>query len=89
MADPSDQPVPIDDTAAEGPPPRTPRWVKVSGAIALVLVLLLVALLLVGGGNHGPGRHAGGGGDEPPAASGGDGKPRAERHRPPAGGHAP
>jgi hypothetical protein len=33
-----------------------PRWVKVSGVIALLLVLLVVALLLSGG--HGPGRHA-------------------------------
>ncbi len=35
----------------------TPRWVKVSGIIALVLILLLVVMMLVGGGNHGPGRH--------------------------------
>ena len=35
----------------------TPRWVKVFGIIALVLVLLLVIVLLVGGGNHGPARH--------------------------------
>jgi hypothetical protein len=33
-----------------------PRWVKVSGIIALALVVLLVILLLAGG-NHGPGRH--------------------------------
>ncbi len=37
--------------------PGTPRWVKVSGIIALVLVLLVVVMLLFGGGNHGPGRH--------------------------------
>ena len=38
----------------------TPRWVKVFGVIALVLVLLLVIGLLtgrVGPGGHGPGRH--------------------------------
>ena len=40
-------------------PPGTPRWVCVSGIIALILVLLLVVLLLVGGGGHGPRRHAG------------------------------
>ena len=37
-------------------PPATPRWVKVFGIIALVVVLLFVGLLLV----HGPhrlGRH--------------------------------
>jgi hypothetical protein len=38
-----------------------PRWVKVFGVIALVLVLLVVVVLLVGG-NHGPGRHVGNGG---------------------------
>ena len=34
-----------------------PRWVKVLGLVALVLVVLLVVVLLAGGG-HGPGRHA-------------------------------
>lgn len=38
----------------------TPRWVKVSGVVALVVILLLVILLLNGGG-HGPSRHMGGG----------------------------
>ncbi|MGP3963894.1 hypothetical protein ACTWPT_48810 [Nonomuraea sp. 3N208] len=32
-----------------------PRWVKVAGIIAAVLVVLFVVLLLTGG--HGPGRH--------------------------------
>ncbi len=46
----------------------TPRWVKVFGVIALVLVVLLAILLLSGG--HGPGRHTGGaGGHTPPPAS--------------------
>lgn len=35
----------------------TPRWVKVSGIIALVVVLLFLILLLAGG-SHGPSRHA-------------------------------
>jgi hypothetical protein len=37
----------------------TPRWVKVSAIIALVLVVLVVVMLLVGGGpgGHGPSRH--------------------------------
>jgi hypothetical protein len=54
-------------TPASGPaadrPPGTPRWVKVSGIIALALVLLVVVMLLVGGGpgGHGPGRHIPGG----------------------------
>jgi hypothetical protein len=36
-----------------------PRWVKVAGIVA-VLVLLLIVVLLVSGG-HGPRRHASGG----------------------------
>jgi hypothetical protein len=50
----------------------TPRWLKVFGIVALVVILLVGVLLLVGG-EHGPGRHApsdGGGGHTPPA--GGD-----------------
>ncbi len=41
----------------------TPRWVKVFGIIALVLVLLVGIMLLTGvGGEHGPGRHMQSGG---------------------------
>lgn len=57
----------------------TPRWVKISGAVALVLVLLVVAMLLLGGpGEHGPGRHSGGG--DALAAAG----ETPEGHKPPA-----
>lgn len=36
----------------------TPRWVKVFGIIALVVIALFVIALLGGGGaGHGPGRH--------------------------------
>ena len=35
----------------------TPRWVKVAGVVALVVVLVFLALLLSGGGDHGPTRH--------------------------------
>jgi hypothetical protein len=46
----------------EDRPPNTPRWVKVSGIIVIILFLLLVILKLTGiGGNHGPGRHIHGG----------------------------
>lgn len=39
-------------------PPSTPRWVKVSGIIAIVLILLFVILKLTSvGGGHGPSRH--------------------------------
>ncbi|MBI4203331.1 MAG: hypothetical protein HY532_09500 [Chloroflexi bacterium] len=39
--------------------PGTPRWVKVSGIIAIVLVLVVAIVLFAGGGpgDHGPGRH--------------------------------
>lgn len=51
---------------ADSPPhsrqhPGAPRWVKVFGVIALVLVVLLTIALLVGG-EHGPGRHTSSGG---------------------------
>ena len=49
----------------------TPRWVKVFGAISLVVVLLVVILLFTGGGGHGPSRHTGG--DGPSRHTGGDG----------------
>jgi hypothetical protein len=44
--------------------PSTPRWVKVFGVIALLLVVLVVIALLTGGGpgEHGPGRHVSSGG---------------------------
>lgn len=35
----------------------TPRWVKMSGIIAIVLVLLVVIMMFIGGGDHGPSRH--------------------------------
>ena len=60
---------------ADRPPyPGTPRWVKVSGIIALVLVLLVGIMMLAGvGGDHGPGRHmpsGGAGGHTPPIEPG-------------------
>lgn len=44
-----------DDTQTAG----TPRWVKVFGIIALVVLVLLVVMIIAGRGNHGPGRHTG------------------------------
>ncbi|HEX8932963.1 MAG TPA: hypothetical protein VF788_01950 [Pseudonocardiaceae bacterium] len=39
-------------------PPSTPRWVKVFGIIAIVVVLIFVVIRFTGvGGSHGPGRH--------------------------------
>lgn len=39
----------------------TPRWVKVFGLIALI-VLLLFIIMLITSGSHGPSRHLRGGG---------------------------
>jgi hypothetical protein len=48
-----------------------PRWVRISGIIAVVVVLLIVILLLTSGpGGHGPSRHAPSGGlGQTPASS--------------------
>jgi hypothetical protein len=76
MADRLPNPDTGDDTGVrpiEDRPPSMPRWVKVFGIIALVLVLLLGIMLLTGvGGDHGPGRHrpSGGAGGHTPPASG-------------------
>ena len=51
------------DVADLDPAAGTPRWVKVFGLIALVLVVLFVVLLLTG--RHGPSRHSVGGGGDP------------------------
>jgi len=67
---------PTPDTAEDA---GTPRWVKVSGTIVIVLVLLVVAMLLSG---HGPGRHMPGGHLPPSSATEGT----AGDHAPPGGG---
>ena len=52
-----------------GTKPGTPRWVKVFGIIALVLVVLVVLMLTgVLGEGHGPGRHMGGARDDTPSS---------------------
>ena len=53
--------------------PGTPRWVKVSGIVALSLILLVVVVMVLGGGAHGPMRHIPSGSGEtntPPIAVG-------------------
>jgi hypothetical protein len=55
MADQSSPPK-RDGSADRGPIAGPPRWVKVSGVIALALVVLVLIVLLAGG-DHGPGRH--------------------------------
>ncbi len=63
MADPTRYPDTDNDTGV-GPDREsttgTPRWVKVFGIIALVVVLLFAILMFTrgpSGGGHGPGRH--------------------------------
>lgn len=48
-----------DATPSPGASPRTPRWVKISLAAALVAILAVVAMKAFGGEGmqHGPGRH--------------------------------
>ncbi len=66
-----------------------PRWVKVFGIVALVLVLLVAIVLLTGGGNHGPGRHSSGGAGGQSAPAGAAESSDAGGHKPPVGGHTP
>ena len=40
-------------------PPGVPRWLKVSAAVALVIIVALTVVLLASGG-HGPPRHLSG-----------------------------
>lgn len=68
----------------------TPRWVKVFGIIALILVLLVGIALLIGPGDHGPGRHAPSGDVDGPAPSSSLTESGvAGGHTAPAGGHQP
>lgn len=59
-----------------------PRWVKISGIIAIVLITLLIVLMLFG--DHGPGRHQPSGGHASPTSSSGG---TVLDHTPPTGGH--
>jgi len=55
MVDPPTDPDSREQTSGDA---GTPRWVKVFGIVALVVILLLVILLLIGPGGHGPGMHS-------------------------------
>ncbi|HEX2057517.1 MAG TPA: hypothetical protein VHI71_04030 [Actinomycetota bacterium] len=52
-----------------------PRWVKVAGIAALVVMAVVVVVMLATGGEHGPGRHLPGrdapAGHTPPVDHGG------------------
>ncbi len=67
--------------ADRGSTTGAPRWVKVSGSIAVVLVMMVGVMLLIGGGDHGPRRHSGAPSGVTPTGAAG--------HTPPAGGHGP
>ena len=71
--------MPDDATGQDPGTPGTPRWVKVSAAVVLVVVALAVVLLVAGRGDHGPGRHAPSGGDAPSGET--------RDHTPPSGAH--
>jgi hypothetical protein len=69
MADPPADPDTGDDTDVgpyREPPAGTPRWVKIFGLVALVVIVLFVVVLLIGGGEHGPSRHSLDGHTRPP-----------------------
>ena len=53
MADPPHSP--------DSEPHATPRWVKVFGIVAAVVILLFLIVLLVRGPHRGPSRHLGSG----------------------------
>ena len=68
MADPSTERETAGPDGGSGT--GTPRWVKVFGAIVLVVVVLFIVLLLTDGpGRHGPARHTGGLGTATSSAS--------------------
>ena len=78
MADPSPDHRDSGVGPAHQPTVGPPRWVKVFGIIALVVVVVFVILLLTGGpGRHGPARHTGGlGGYTSPASITAHGAPQ-------------
>lgn len=45
------------DLPGADPDGGTPRWVKVFGILAIIVIVAFIVVLLVGGG-HGPARHA-------------------------------
>ncbi|MCA1728393.1 MAG: hypothetical protein LC751_02935 [Actinobacteria bacterium] len=95
MADLPPSPDTSDDTsvgADRGPNTSTPRWVKVFGIIALVLVLLFGAHMLFVGSSRGPGRHTppgDAGGQIPPSSVTLSSVTESGGLMPLAGGHTP
>lgn len=58
-----------------------PRWVKILGIVALLVIVAAVVIMAVGSGNHGPGRHMPSGerGTTPTSAGTGDMPPGMDR----------
>lgn len=58
-------------SAGQLEPPRTPRWVKITGVLIALFVLGFLARALFGDGSggHGPGMHGGLGSLAPPPSS--------------------
>ena len=54
---------------SQATPPDVPRWVKISAAVAVVLVVMLVVIMALAGGEHGPGLHTSVGIDAPSVGS--------------------
>lgn len=54
---------------SQAPPPGVPLWVKISAALAVVLLVMLLVIMAFAGGEHGPGLHTGVGIDAPSVGS--------------------
>jgi hypothetical protein len=70
-------------TDNETRPAGVPRWVKVSGVIALVVVVIVVIMLVTGRGGHGPSRHTPGGDTGAGTSAGHTGPPPGVTHEQP------
>lgn len=60
MSDPHRRPGRGDDANLETSPEGdrgVPRWVKLFGLAAILLLALAIVVMLLSGGQHGPGRH--------------------------------
>lgn len=68
----TDPPPPTNAEKMPAAPPKMPRWVKIFGIVAALIVLVALAALIFGGGQHGPGRHASPQTDTTPPHEGGN-----------------
>lgn len=56
----NEQPTDSGETPGAEPLSGPPRWVKVSGISAGIVLLIAIAVMLLSGGEHGPARHGSG-----------------------------